>query len=69
MMNPILCGISYYYVPCFAKLQPRLPDDDVYDVDHIGNDVKYDPVVVVLWSLVGKHQPYWGKPRIVVERH
>lgn len=57
---------SYHDVPSTDKLQPRLKDGDVQDVNEVAQVVGQQPVVNILWSLVGKGPAHWDEPHVPV---
>lgn len=61
------CG-SHHDVPSTDKLQPRLEDGDVHDVNEVTQVIGQKPVVNVLWSLAGKGPADWDEPHVPVPR-
>lgn len=59
---------THHYVPSPHKLEPRLEDGDVQDVNEVTQVVGQQPVVNVVWSLVGEGPADWDEPRVPVPR-
>lgn len=59
---------THHYVPSTDKLQARLEDGDVQDVNEVTQVVGQQPVINVVWSLVGEGPAHWDEPRVPVPR-
>lgn len=59
-------GPTHHYVPSTDKLQPRLEDGDVQNVNEVTQVVGQQPVINVVWSLVGEGPADWDEPCIPV---
>lgn len=60
------CYGSYHDVPSTDKLQPRLEDGDVHDVNEVAQVVGQQPVVNIFCRLVGKGPADWDEPHVPV---
>lgn len=58
--------ISHHYVPSMNKLQPRLEDGDVQNVNEVTEVVGQQPIINVVWRLVGKGPANWDEPHIPI---
>lgn len=63
---PQICRQTHNNVSSFHKLQARLPNTDVDEVDEIADDVTDDPVHVAGGAVEGEGQPCRAEPDIVV---
>lgn len=61
-------GAAHHDVPTTDKLQPRLEDSDVQDVNEVTQVVGQEPVVDVVRGLVGKGPADRYEPGIPVPR-
>lgn len=57
---------THHYVPSPNKLEPRLEDGDVQDVNEVTQVVGQQPVVNVVGRLVGEGPADWDEPHIPV---
>lgn len=59
---------THHYVPSTNKLQARLEDADVQDVNEVTQVVSQQPVANIVWSLVGEGAAHWDEPHVPVPR-
>lgn len=57
---------THHYVPSMDELQARLEDSDVQDVDEVTQVVSKQPVVNVVWRVVGECPTYWDEPNVPI---
>lgn len=60
--------MTHHDVPAADKLQARLEDGDVQDVNEVAQVVGEEPVVNVAWRLVGKGPAHRDEPGVPVPR-
>lgn len=61
-----ICRRTYDNVASLHKLEPRLPNADVDEVDEVAEDVTDDPVHVGGGAVVREGQPGRAEPDVVV---
>lgn len=69
MFTVLLCvntSITHNYVTSTDKLQAWLKDGDIQDVNKVTEVVGQQPVVNIIWGLVGEGPANWDEPHIPV---